>query len=47
MMHEGAVTASVSRGFLSRLMIGAARPVSVIVDGHPVHKSRQVQDYVE
>jgi len=28
-------------------MIGATRPVFVIVDGHPIHKSRLVQDLVD
>jgi transposase len=42
MVHEG----SVFKDFLSRLMIGATRPVFVIVDGHPIHKSRLVKDYV-
>ncbi|WP_234485026.1 IS630 family transposase [Noviherbaspirillum pedocola] len=47
MVHEGTVTAPVFKDFLSRLMIGATRPVFVIVDGHPIHKSRLVQDYVD
>jgi transposase len=32
--------------FLKRLMHNARRPVFLIVDGHPVHKSRAVKDYV-
>src|SRR5512133_149151 len=32
---------------LERLMIGATRPVFVIVDGRPIHKSRLVQDFVD
>jgi transposase len=47
MVHAGSVTAPVFKDFLSRLMIGVTRPVFVIVDGHPIHKSRVVQDYVE
>jgi len=27
-------------------MIGATQPVFVIVDGHPIHKSKLVPDYV-
>lgn len=47
MVHEGSVTAPVFRDFLSRLMIGATKPVFVIVDGHPIHKSRLVQKFVD
>lgn len=46
MVHEGAVTATVFREFLKRLMIGAKQPVFVIVDGHPTHKAKLVRDYV-
>lgn len=46
MVHEGAVTSSTFKEFLTRLMIGATRPVFVVVDGHPIHKSRLVKDYV-
>jgi transposase len=47
MVHEGTVTARVFKNFLSRLMIGATRPVFVVVDGHPIHKSRLVKKFVE
>lgn len=47
MVHEGSVTAPVFKAFLSRLMIGATKPVFVIVDGHPIHKSRLVQEFVD
>jgi transposase len=46
MLHEGSVTATVFREFLSRLMIGATKPVFVVVDGHPIHKAKLVQEYV-
>lgn len=46
MMHEGSVTAGVFKTFLQRLMVGATKPVFVIVDGHPIHKSKLVKDYV-
>lgn len=46
MIHEGSVTASTFKEFLTRLMIGATQPVFVIVDGHPIHKSKLVRDYV-
>ncbi|MFV0371149.1 MAG: IS630 family transposase [Azonexus sp.] len=47
MLHEGSVTATVFREFLKRLMIGADKPVFVIVDGHPIHKAKLVRTYVE
>jgi len=47
MLHDGSVTATVFREFLKRLMIGADKPVFVIVDGHPIHKAKLVRTYVE
>jgi len=41
------VTAPTFKEFLTRLMIGASKPIFVIVDGHPIHKSKLVKDYVE
>jgi transposase len=46
MIHEGNVTATTFKEFLTRLMIGATKPVFVIVDGHPIHKLKLVRDYV-
>ena len=46
MIHEGTATAKTFKEFLTRLMVGATQPVFVIVDGHPVHKSKLVRDYV-
>lgn len=46
MIHEGTVDATVFKEFLKRLMIGATKPVFVIVDGHSIHKSKLVKDYV-
>ena len=47
MVYEGSVTAPVFKDFLSRLMIRATRPAFVIVDGHPIHESRLVKDYLD
>ena len=47
MLHQGSVTATVFREFLKRLMVGATKPVFVIVDGHPTHKAKLVKKYVE
>lgn len=46
MVHEGSVTVPVFKEFLTRLMMGATRPVFVIVDGQSAHNSRLVKDYV-
>ncbi len=46
MIHEETATAKTFKEFLTRLMIGATQPVFVIVDGHPIHKSKLVRDYV-
>jgi transposase len=47
MVHKGSVTARVFRTFLRRLMLGAASPIFVLVDGHPTHKAKLVRQYVE
>lgn len=46
MVHEGTVNARVFRTFLQRLRVGTTGPVFVVVDGHPAHKARIIQDYV-
>ncbi len=47
MLHEGTVTAKVFKRFLQRLLIGAKRPIFLIVDGHPIHKAKLVKSFVE
>lgn len=47
MIHEGSVTAPVFKEFLKRLMIGATKPIYVVVDGHSIHKAKLVKDYVD
>src|SRR5471030_1553860 len=37
---------SCSRNSSSALMIGATKPVFVIVDGHSIHKAKLVKEYV-
>ncbi|WP_066459948.1 IS630 family transposase, partial [Castellaniella caeni] len=46
MLHDGSVNATVFLTFLKRLMIGATRPIFLIVDGHSIHKAKMVKDYV-
>lgn len=47
MIYEGSGTAQVFKEFLKRLMIGAAKPVYVVVDGHSIHKAKLVMNYVD
>lgn len=47
MIEPKSLNASVICRFLERLMTGARRPVFLILDGHPIHKSRIVQRKVE
>jgi transposase len=47
MIHEGSVTAPVFKEFLKRLMIGATKPIYVVVDGHSIHKAKLVRDFVD
>lgn len=44
---EGRVTAEVFVEYLRRLIHGRRRPVFLIVDGHPTHKSVMVRNFVE
>lgn len=47
MIHEGTVDAAVFKEFLKRLMVGATKPVFVVVDGHSIHKAKLVRQYVD
>jgi transposase len=46
MTVEGTVTAAVFVEFLKRLLYNADRPVFLIVDGHPAHRSKLVSRFV-
>lgn len=46
MTTEGKMTGSVFIDFLKRLLAGSERPIFLVVDGHPVHKSRVVKTFV-
>lgn len=46
MLTKKAVTAPVFVEFLTRLLRGMKRPVFLILDGHPVHRSGKVQEFV-
>jgi transposase len=47
MLHEGSVNAEVFREFLQRLLVGAQAPVFLIVDGHPIHKAKLIQEFIQ
>jgi transposase len=46
-VFAGRFTAGVMIGFLGRLLRGTAGPVFLVLDGHPVHRSRRVRAWVE
>lgn len=47
MLNEGTGTAPVFKTFLQRLMMGATHQVFVVVNGHPIHKSKLMREYIE
>ncbi len=46
MTFDGRMNADRFIEFLKRLIYSATTPIFLILDGHPVHKSKRVQDYV-
>ena len=47
MIVDGKVNAGRFIEFCQRLLLGAAHPVFLIVDGHPSHKARKVTQWIE
>ena len=47
MVVDGRMNGERFRDFLKRLMHGASKPVFLIVDGHPSHRSRKVKEFVK
>jgi transposase len=47
MLEERGLNADVVCRFLDRLMAGSSKPIFLIWDGHPMHKSRKVAETVE
>jgi transposase len=47
MVTEKTVNADVVIEFLQRLIKGAPRPIFLILDNHPIHKSQKVKDFAE
>ena len=46
MLTRGRVTAAVFIEFLRRLLVNAAAPIFLIVDGHPTHRAKSVARFV-
>jgi len=46
MLLEGTCTADVFTTFLRRLLRNAERPITLIVDGHPTHKTQKVRQFI-
>ena len=44
--YEGTFTSATFIDFCQRLLHDSDRPVFLVVDGHPTHRSRAVQDFV-
>ena len=47
MTVKGSVTGKVFISFLKRLVLDVKGPVYLIVDGHPVHRSKKVREFVD
>lgn len=47
MLTEKGLTAPIFIDFLKRLIQGYNRPIFLVLDGHPVHHSKKVKDFVE
>jgi transposase len=47
MTVEGSVNATVFKQFLERLITGVDQKIFLIVDGHPAHKAKLVQRFIE
>jgi transposase len=45
--EKGGVNASVFIEFLNRLMVGATRPIFLIVDRGPAHRAKKTRAFVE
>lgn len=46
MLVDGRSNAEVFKGFLQQLLIGAEKPIILVVDGHPIHKAKLVNEFV-
>ena len=47
MVTDQRVNAATFIDFLRRLLVNAERPIYLVLDGHPVHRSKKMHDFVE
>jgi len=47
MLHEGGVNSEVFIKFLTQLLMGATKPIFLIVNGSSIHKSKLVKEFLE
>jgi transposase len=47
MVTESNVSSAIFLEFLKRLVDGAPHPIFLILDNHPIHKTKQVKEFVE
>lgn len=47
MVTDQRVNAATFIDFLRRLLVNAERPIYLVLDGHPVYRSKKVRDFVE
>ena len=47
MVYDGNVNGEVFITFLKRMLVGAERPIFLVVDGHPAHRAVKVKKFVE
>jgi transposase len=46
MIVDGTIKTREFITFLSRLLVGVKRNIFLIVDGHPIHRSKRIKEYV-
>ena len=47
MTIRGKINGDIFISFLKRLLVEDERPVYLIVDGHPVHRSKKVKEFID
>lgn len=47
MVTDQRVNAATFIDFLPRLLVNAERPIYLVLDGHPAHRSKKLRDFVE
>lgn len=47
MVYDEKFTSALFISFLKRLLVNQKQPITIIVDGHPVHKSKAVKEFIK